>query len=265
MLHCKRSFSSVPRVITLKTTPPNVYHKINQELLNNRPAPDAATPDHRMAIVNARALLLGKKNREHIKQIIGSNDGANEQVEEGVRDEVHTTGFMSRLMKDGGDKTLKVFKTYIHLDYTRFIEPCGEIKGLSLDDALLQLEWGKKMISLNVKDALNDAIIKAKKHGFNLSNTYIAEAYVKESAHGLSQRFQSKYLRGRGRYGATPHPKTARLEIILQERTKGFTCKEQADPLEWLRVRLRNKKKDLIKTAENIAELKTFQPKQIFH
>ena len=85
---------------------------------------------------------------------------------------------------------LKVHKTYIHLDYTRFIEPCGEIKGLSLNDALLQLEWGKKVISLKVrfpditifnfynlkmKEALTDAIIKAKKNGFNLTNTYIGK------------------------------------------------------------------------------------------
>ena len=45
---------------------------------------------------------------------------------------------------------LKVHKTFIHIDYTRFIEPCGEIKGLSLNDALLQLEWNSKMISHKV-------------------------------------------------------------------------------------------------------------------
>ncbi len=60
-------------------------------------------------------------------------------------------------------------------------------------------------------------------------------------------------MRGRGRYGATPHPKTARLEIVLQERQNGgFKKRTEEDPLEWIRMRLRNRKKDHVSTAEEI-------------
>lgn len=93
-----------------------------------------------------------------------------------------------------------------------------------------------------------------------------AEAYIMNSAHGLSQRFMAKYLRGRGRYGATPDPKTARLKLILQERPAvGFALREKSDPLEWLRIRLRNAKKPMAKTAQQIANDATLPPKDIVH
>jgi hypothetical protein len=58
-------------------------------------------------------------------------------------------------------------------------------------------------------------------------------------------------LRGRGRYGATPHPKTAKLEITFQERERGFSIRD-ADPLEWIRSRLRDRKRDITPTATEI-------------
>ncbi|KAJ3367661.1 hypothetical protein HDU91_001228 [Kappamyces sp. JEL0680] len=79
-----------------------------------------------------------------------------------------------------------------------------------------------------------------------------ADAYIKESSHGLSQKFIKKYVRGRGRYGATPHPKAARLEIVLQERANGVGFKKRTDddPLEWVRVRLRERRKSFVANAE---------------
>lgn len=169
-------------------------------------------------------------------------------------------GLMERLKMDGGPKILKLSRNYIHIDYTRFIEVCGEVKGLSLDEALLQLSWNRKQISTHFKEGLQEFIVKAQEHGLNLEKTYIgisqanpADAYIKNSSHGLSQKFVKKYLRGRGRYGATPHPKTARLEVILQEREKRFVMREQ-DPLEWVRVRLRDVKKEGTQTASQICE-----------
>jgi hypothetical protein len=88
--------------------------------------------------------------------------------------------------------------------------------------------------------------------------------YVKNSSHGLSQRFTDKYLRGRGRYGATANPKTARLELILQQRETGFSSREIDDPLEWLRVRLRNKKAHCAKSASEIAKSISVPRKIIF-
>jgi hypothetical protein len=102
-------------------------------------------------------------------------------------------------------------------------------------------------------EALVDTIDIAKTNGFDLKKCYIAEAYVHASSHGLSRRFVEKYLRGRGRYGATPHVKTARLEILIQQRENGgFKKRESGDPLEWLRIRLRERKKGVVVGAEDL-------------
>lgn len=60
-----------------------------------------------------------------------------------------------------------------------------------------------------------------------------------------------RYLRGRGRYGATPHPITTLLEITLQERDKPFAMRTK-DPLEWVRDRLRERQKPFVKSAEEL-------------
>jgi pyruvate/oxaloacetate carboxyltransferase len=69
-----------------------------------------------------------------------------------------------------------------------------------------------------------------------------------------------RYLRGRGRYGATPHPKVATLDLILQEREKPFAVKEN-DPLEWVRAKLRDHKQEFVKNADQIyAEKRAKRP-----
>lgn len=150
-------------------------------------------------------------------------------VYQNLRVRAPTTGtLMQRLVKDGGKKILKLSRNTIHIEYTRFIEPMGEIKGLSLDDALLQLQT--RPIEKTLKDTIVEMIIELKEKKFDLSKTYIAEAFVKNSSHGLSKLFVKKYLKGRGRYGSTPHPKTALLEFTFQQRKKQFKSKLD-DPL----------------------------------
>jgi hypothetical protein len=141
-------------------------------------------------------------------------------------------------------------RNFVHVEYSRFIRPFGEIKGLSLDDALRHLNWDQSKITLRVKEALTEFIIKAKESGFDLQKTFIADAYVKNGT-GLSKRFVKKYLKGRGRYGSTPHPKTAKIQIIFQQREKEFQ-KRLEDPLEWIRKRLRDRKRSTTKTANQI-------------
>ncbi|KAI8892520.1 hypothetical protein BC833DRAFT_611438 [Globomyces pollinis-pini] len=217
------------------TTPPRVYPKIKQILLEkNTPVTSEMTEDHANAITVARSALLQPTPR------------------------LKNRSLTVRLRADGGQKLLKLNRAFVHTEYTRFIEPCGQIKGLTLNEALLQLDWNKKMITKKMKDAIDEFIIRAKEEGFDLDKTYIAEAYVKGHAPGLSKTFQKKYLFGRGRYGATPHPKIATIEFILQERQVPFAIRK-SDPLEWVRSRLRERKKDFVLTADQIYQKKRLE------
>lgn len=64
-------------------------------------------------------------------------------------------------------------RNFVHMDYTRFIQPLGEIKGLSLNDALLQLDWNKRNVAAKVHEALEEFIVRSKEEGFDLNKTYI--------------------------------------------------------------------------------------------
>lgn len=150
------------------TTPPEVYQKIAQQLRSNPEVPDAATEDHKKAIENARMMMLKSKGGNLSNELSPETTDVEQDSLLEAEPENQALGFIKRLVKDGGDKVfvsapfraltlmpplsqiLKVHKTFVHVDYTRFIEPCGEIKGLTLDDALLQLEWSNKIISLKV-------------------------------------------------------------------------------------------------------------------
>jgi ribosomal protein L22 len=215
----------------LKTTPPRVYEKI-RKLLDDEAAldPQGATPDHIQAIQRAK-----------LAQTSG-------RVTQGPK---WGKGLLKRLEQDGGSKIVKTHISFFHFEFTRFVQHCSDIKGLKLDDALLQLDWSQRMVADKVHEALTEAIVYAKESGFDLSKTYIADAYVKNTSTGISQQFIKKFLRGRGRYGATPHAKISRLEFILQEREKPFAVRVN-DPLEWVRVRLRERRKEFTKTAEEI-------------
>ena len=52
-----------------------------------------------------------------------------------------------------------------------------------------------------------------------MEKTYVADAHAEPRA-PLSQVLEKKYLRGRGRYGSSPHPKVNTVHLVLQEREK---------------------------------------------
>jgi hypothetical protein len=72
-----------------------------------------------------------------------------------------------------------------------------------------------------------------------------ADAFIHENDAILSEKLVKQYFRGRGRYGAIPHGKSALLTLVLQQRDKPFQKKAQ-DPLEPLKDILRDKKKDWV-------------------
>jgi hypothetical protein len=88
---------------------------------------------------------------------------------------------------------------------------------------------------------------------------------VKENGAVLSKSLQKRYIRGRGRYGSTPHAKTCLLELTLQERDKPFDRKLQ-DPLEWIRARLRDRMRPWTKSPEEIYEtIKSKRSTKVIH
>ncbi|KAI8826841.1 uncharacterized protein EV422DRAFT_511621 [Fimicolochytrium jonesii] len=159
--------------------------------------------------------------------------------------------FIDRLISDGGDKIVTFRKNILHTEYTRFLTLCDQIKGQPVDSALLQMRWLRKPVTRKMEAAVGEAIVKGKEEGLELGRTYIADAYVKKNGAILQTQLLKKYLRGRGRYGATPHPITTLLEITLQERDTPFKA-VQKDPLEWVRERLRQRQVLFAKSAEEV-------------
>ena len=95
---------------TSYTTPPQVYQKISEQLLANPQVPDAATEDHRKAIENAREILLESmrnkvKNTSKVQSLETFEDVENNvESQDNLSSEREKSGFMERLVKDGGDK-----------------------------------------------------------------------------------------------------------------------------------------------------------------
>lgn len=106
------------------------------------------------------------------------------------------TGFIKRISQNDY-KTYKTSHSHVHIDYTRFIEVCGQVKGLKLNDVLLQLETNNKQIKNHFKTSVQESIVKLKETGFDLEKTYLLDAYVKDSHHGMSKKFIKECLRGR--------------------------------------------------------------------
>ena len=80
---------------------------------------------------------------------------------------------------------------------------------------------------------------------------YTADAYIKKDEGSLSNVMIKKYLKGRGRYGATPHAKVALFSVVLQERSRPFDFR-LADPLEPIKARLRARQVPFTKTATEL-------------
>ncbi|KAJ1344808.1 hypothetical protein BSLG_000323 [Batrachochytrium salamandrivorans] len=149
--------------------------------------------------------------------------------------------FLKRLSADGGDK------------------------GLSLNDALLQLAWHQRPITKRMMEAIEACIVHAKEEGYDLNRTYICDILSKENAAILSDGLKKKFLRGRGRYGSTPHIKSALLKFVLQERDRPFQTRLD-DPLEWIRVRLRKRYAEFTPNAEAVyARCRTERPVKPVH
>lgn len=98
------------KVTSSYTTPPQVYQKISEQLLANPQVPDAATEDHRKAIENAREILLEsmrnkEKNTSKVQSPETLQDVENDaESQDDLSPESEKSGFMKRLVKDGGDK-----------------------------------------------------------------------------------------------------------------------------------------------------------------
>jgi hypothetical protein len=146
--------------------------------------------------------------------------------------------FMEKLRQDGGDKIYEYETHVLHIKPERFYPVFEAVKGLRLDDALLQLRWHQKTVGLKYQSILEELIVVAKEMDYDLNKTYIAHSRINKSTDGFSKTMLNEYIKGRGRYGATPHPITTTLNIVIQERDKPFEFRVN-DPLEWLRVRLR--------------------------
>lgn len=148
------------------------------------------------------------------------------------------TGFMDRLVKDGGDKIVATTYPFVHIDHTRFIPLCSALKGLSLTEAYKHLQGERRRVSSELGKAIDDAASAAHAVGLDLKSTYIADAYSRKDA--LLSNGLKKYIKGRGRYGSTPQFVSTTVRLVLQERTKGFARRMQ-DPLEPLREKIRSR------------------------
>eukprot|EP00842_Homolaphlyctis_polyrhiza_P000022 jgi/Hompol1/101/HPOL_004067-RA len=215
---------------------PQVYSRIRRQLASSMDVTIGinSTPDHIEALRRAQAAVRNGTFRP----IDGSNTNRLFQ------------GFIDRLIADGGDK-VHIVEQDICFSFCRFLDVCASIKGLSLNDALLELAWNQRPIGKRMKEALDSFIVLAKEDGFDLKNTYVAEAFVRQNKAIVSEQLMQKYLRGRGRYGSTPHIKSALLEVVLQERNRPFDIRLN-DPLEWIRVRLRKRYEGVVDDAETV-------------
>ncbi|KAI8617484.1 hypothetical protein BC830DRAFT_1113196 [Chytriomyces sp. MP71] len=272
----KRVFSSTSAVHKLKShvmrdasrapTPPRVYPKLRSQLSAMGTTEDgsasqgqlpadgaAAVAAAREAVSSRMAAIAAFSVSQSAGDGAGVGAGAQKAFDAAVRMQREGAASQAeraknpherlrrRLAADGGDKIITVRSNVLHTMHSRFVPLLSELRGLSLQDALNSLAWHRKRISRKVSDALEQAMVKAKyESNFNLEQTYVADAFIKADGAVLSSQFKRRFLRGRGRYGATQHPITGMLEITLQERDRPFK-RRAADPLEWIRTRFRSR------------------------
>ncbi|KAI8821240.1 hypothetical protein BJ741DRAFT_715630 [Chytriomyces cf. hyalinus JEL632] len=266
----KRFFSSTSAAQAIKPnvarahgpTRPRVYAKMQNALAKG--VPNSLPLDAQQAMEQAREKAVERKEAlkkfalAHDRQLgVGLTrafDAAETLRREGV-DPLSVTPrlkhphdrFLQRLKNDGGDKIITTRSNVLHTMHSRFVPLLNDIRGLPLQDALLTLAWHRKRITSKVSKPLENALVKAKLEGnFDLEKTYVADAFIKPNGAVLSTQFRKRFLKGRGRYGSTQHAITAMLELTLQEREKPF-ARKVADPLEWVRARLRARVGDMKK------------------
>lgn len=58
---------------------------------------------------------------------------------------------------------------------SRFQSLCDQIKGLTLEQALLQMRWHRRQICRPMTDAITQGIVQAKESGYDLSKTFVGK------------------------------------------------------------------------------------------
>ena len=87
------------------------------------------------------------------------------------------------------------------------------IRGKDVSKALLELEFSKRRISIEVKKALQSAIANAENnHGLDIDKLFVKEAYVSKSF--VMKRFRAR-ARGRGARILKPF---ANITIVVKEK-----------------------------------------------
>ena len=215
----------------LKATPPRIYNRLRAAILN--------------PLLDEASLLKTKTSGSNADSNSSSALKANVVGESGTpsaSDAAKTSkwgkGLMTRLLEQGDSRIFRLKSDHLHIEYTRFMQPLGEIKGLDLQSAIQQLKWQQKPICKLLEKELIQHALDLEQAGFDLDKTFVAHAYCSNRSN-LQQRFL-KMCKGRGRYGSTPHPLTSQIEWIFQQREQGFKKRLQ-DPLEHIRQQLRSK------------------------
>ena len=212
----------------LKATPPRIYNRLRAGTLN--------------PLLAETSLLETKTSGSNADPNFSSTLNAGESGTPIASDTAKTSkwgkGLMTRLLEQGDSRVFRLKSNHLHIEYTRFIQPLGEIKGLDLQSAIQQLKWQQKPICKLLEKELIQHALDLEKAGFDLEKTFVAHAYCSARSN-LQQRFL-KMCKGRGRYGSTPHPLTSQIEWIFQQREQGFKKRLQ-DPLEHIRQQLRSK------------------------
>ncbi|KAJ3096722.1 hypothetical protein HK100_005505, partial [Physocladia obscura] len=180
--------------------------------------------------------------------------GSGEGDGKAARHRTARSRLLARLAAEGAGPVVATLRAnVVHVDATRLVGLASAVRGLALADALATLRWTGTDANTNLAvrrlDAtLTAAAVRAKDDyaranpnaHLDLARVFVADVFVRKDAAILSAQFTKRFLRGRGRYGAVQHPKTALLELVLQLRDRPFD-KIQNDPLEWLRKRLRDR------------------------
>src|ERR1700744_1892574 len=99
----------------------------------------------------------------------------------------------------------------------------GLIRGMSVNNALTQLNFSSKRIANDVRKALQSAIANAENnHNLNVDSLYVKEAYV-----GKNLVMKRMHTRGRGRSARIFKP-FANLTLVLREKGEEVEAKKEA-------------------------------------
>ncbi|TPX47425.1 hypothetical protein SeLEV6574_g02691 [Synchytrium endobioticum] len=153
--------------------------------------------------------------------------------------------FEERLRADGGARVRRVRAVLVHVPAARVLAVTDGLKGLTLDQALAQLRWGGAPVGSvagMVAGKLGEAVLVLGDAGWALRDTYVAHVVLSSSGAWLGAAHAETYVKGRGRYGATPHPLITNMEVVYQQRAAPFASRV-ADASEWIRERLRRQVK----------------------